>query len=931
MKAYWQYMNEISPDDLYRGLVLGMFTEKLPPLFSMQSFYDYMKKRARSGNLPKPLRTKGVVYDSIRNTGTPRRFGIPEPLSYEILCRLLRSVWPQLKNYFKDRTISHAYKISQIHIRKQSDSDLVFRMTYKSPVKAADHLIPRLRLDKSFFVKADISTCFPSIYTHAITWALITKEVAKQHLAQNIKGYEEKIDDYVRSLRDNETCGILIGPHASNLISEIILTKVDETLYDKGKSVGFEYIRNIDDYECFAKNRRAAECFLAVLKDELSKFNLSINYKKTKIIELPLSKEDTWLQQLRVAQSILPVDRIELRDIAAYLDVLVGIMKTHGNGAVFSYAVKAISNKFLSEEARVYYVKTVLHLAYCYPYLYPYLDEFVFYAFDVETDDVKAMADLMIPHGLEVRNFEEVSYALYFAIKYGFGLERLDLDEIIKTNDCVLLLMAWKYAVERGLKGEEDRLHNLALKLKSQQDYYEFWLFIYEALEANELDARWRSLKRAHISFLANVDAVVPVHTPNHESYPIVWSCRVEDVEGAEDDPVDEIIKAFMRDNSIYAANVLTGQYIKCILGNLIVNSRLRRNVRIHRSGEYYIDKPVFGDSGEAHDPQLLRVILNWMRAKHWIGERRGTKETGGSCFWPKDELLKKFENFNTSRIYRTDENDIVVLKDSDKNIVSPTPESSVKREYEECLTKINALYEQHAFSCRLHGADALNLFTPRLKAVFNDSKWSHGGRLYASATCHGFNYQCIPSDMRRYIRIDGNETVEVDYSCLHPTMLYAQKNLAIDGNAYDFLPDDDKALAKFALLVMLNARRKDSAIGALQKRFNELRAKNGLSHKKLMLRDALVRHSDFEEILNQAAQRHRNIRACFYRGAGIKLQNIESKMALEIVMHFLKKGVPVLPVHDSFVVDRKYRAEIEAYMKIVFAKYNKGFSCKVK
>ncbi len=38
---------------------------------------------------------------------------------------------------------------------------------------------PDLLIGKRYLVKADISTCFPSIYTHSIPWALIGKDDAK--------------------------------------------------------------------------------------------------------------------------------------------------------------------------------------------------------------------------------------------------------------------------------------------------------------------------------------------------------------------------------------------------------------------------------------------------------------------------------------------------------------------------------------------------------------------------------------------------------------------------------------------------------------------------------------------------------------------------------------------------------------------------------
>lgn len=41
-KKYGDFMDEISADDLYKGLLaFGPFSNKIPPVFSSTSFFDY--------------------------------------------------------------------------------------------------------------------------------------------------------------------------------------------------------------------------------------------------------------------------------------------------------------------------------------------------------------------------------------------------------------------------------------------------------------------------------------------------------------------------------------------------------------------------------------------------------------------------------------------------------------------------------------------------------------------------------------------------------------------------------------------------------------------------------------------------------------------------------------------------------------------------
>jgi hypothetical protein len=848
--------------------------------------------------------------------------GVPTPFCYEVLCRYLKQTWPNLKQYFKERTKAQPYKISQIHIRKQKKSPLLFNMSYQDRHGKED-IVSDIRLSARFLVETDISTCFPSIYTHSLEWAITSRDRAKDNLKNCRKEWGGDLDAYVRSLRDGETGGILIGPHASNLIAEIVLTRIDEEL----QQAGYNFIRNIDDYVCYVDSHDKAETFLSELKDALGKYNLSINYKKTTIKELPLSVDDTWKQRLKYALVVLSKDKIEKDSIATFLDMLVDIMKEYKNGAVFSYAVKVLSGRYLAEEARQYYVKFILHLAYCYPYLYQYLDEYLFYAFDVETDSIRGFAEQMLKHGYSVRNFEECSYALFFAIKYNFQLDSFNAKTIIGTQDAILMAIAWQYVSCFGIEEEKKVLHDHALSL-NEKAFEENWILGYEALTANELPGPWKTLKKKKVSFLKRAEEIVPSHTPTYEAFPIVWSCRISD---PTDKSFNDLYKEFINDHPQHVSSTIANEYLQCLLGNLLVDTRMKKNVLIYRSQSHYLDKPPFGRHGEAHDCQILKTILDWLKSKHYIGERVGTRQTGGSCFWPKDVLREKFKHFNLKSLFRIDETPWVVLKDKNKEPVIPVPETSKAREYRQKLGEINAMYDRHRFGCALHGADSIDGFSPRLKAVFNDSRWDHGGRLYASATMVGFNYQCIPSDIRKRIVIDEAPTVEVDYSGMHPHLLYARLGKPLSGNAYDFLPVEDKPLAKFALLVMLNARSKQAAIGALKMRLDELRVASGLSPKKEALRNALLHHSDFEKVVDAAANKHNAIRTSFYRGTGILLQNIESKIALDIVHYFALRDIPVLPVHDSFIIDRKHRAQLSRKMEETFKKHNHGFSCPVK
>ena len=178
-----------------------------------------------------------------------------------------------------------------------------------------------LIIGKKYLVEADISNCFPSIYTHALSWALVGKSTAKKTQRDKTLWYN-KLDFHTRNCTDGETHGILVGPHTSNLLSEIILTKIDSVLTKK-----WEYIRNIDDYSCYVHSYEEAQRFIVDLSKELRFYDLTLNHKKTKITEFPLPSESLWVHEIQMLFALLNKDQLlKYNDLVRYFDCLINLM-----------------------------------------------------------------------------------------------------------------------------------------------------------------------------------------------------------------------------------------------------------------------------------------------------------------------------------------------------------------------------------------------------------------------------------------------------------------------------------------------------------------------------------------------------------------------------------------------------------------------------
>jgi hypothetical protein len=341
MTRYIEYIEDISALELYEGLVgYGLFTSKFPNFLTSEEFLTY----SQNPRFPNQTSERDYVrYSGMRNINVPRPLAIPDPFAYANLCKYISTIWGNITDHFRNKTNTETHKVSRIHIRKFHNKNGLFEMNYKNFYMDGD---PRqdIIINSKYVAHADIANCFPSIYSHSISWALVTKSFAKAN--RNAGLWFNLLDIYTRNVKFGETNGLLIGPHVSNLISEIILTAVDHELVNKG----FKYIRNIDDYTCYAKNHEEAEEFINTLAHELKKYELTLNSKKSKILSLPKADVKNWVTKLNhfnfTNTYTAPGGKqgIRVKELQGFFDFSIELMLEEGGDAsIINYAIQILS------------------------------------------------------------------------------------------------------------------------------------------------------------------------------------------------------------------------------------------------------------------------------------------------------------------------------------------------------------------------------------------------------------------------------------------------------------------------------------------------------------------------------------------------------------------------------------------------------------
>ncbi len=196
-----------------------------------------------------------------------------------------------------------------------------------------------VRIGKQFLLVADVSRFYPSIYTHTIEWAISSKARAKQKLKNRTKKVSigAALDGLVQACQSGQTRGIPIGPAASMLLSELLLTKVDAKLKRRKIIDGFRYS---DDYELTFGDRSQAERALAVLEDSLADFELELNPAKTTIHELPQELDNPGIQELRSFQFR---SKHERSDLMHFFTRAFALHREFPEKAILRYAVSRLS------------------------------------------------------------------------------------------------------------------------------------------------------------------------------------------------------------------------------------------------------------------------------------------------------------------------------------------------------------------------------------------------------------------------------------------------------------------------------------------------------------------------------------------------------------------------------------------------------------
>lgn len=272
----------------------GLYPETLPPCYVSKD-----AKRAFHGLITlldsqkfHEKKTEYVRYNGTKHDGSRRFFGTPNIITYFHISSFIWRNWSKFESN---------YDLSNFSIGKPrlmpENADRAVKVPSLSEL--SKHASENLHF-APFILKADIAQCFPSLYTHSISWGAhgIDQSKADPNKDSLVNTFNA-IDFFVRNGQRGNTRGVLVGPDAYRLIAEFVLSRLDDELSKVVGNLIVGAVRHVDDYYIGLRTEHDAQSVLSHLREVLALYELNLNDQKTKIYSSLEPINDLWAQRLR--------------------------------------------------------------------------------------------------------------------------------------------------------------------------------------------------------------------------------------------------------------------------------------------------------------------------------------------------------------------------------------------------------------------------------------------------------------------------------------------------------------------------------------------------------------------------------------------------------------------------------------------------------
>lgn len=469
---------------VYNLIKTGYFFEEIPSdLFSTIKFSDILNEKkieelrdfAQINKYPTPCSRISIYKNEVER----RLLNLMHIEKYFLLCDKINHLESDIKNKIFSSTFSQS-KITLPFSTGIYNTISTFSKNREERIKYS--------VGYKYLLNIDLSKCYESIYTHAITWALYGKELSKQEYLKKEKNQNyikfDELDFAVRQANNNETKGIPTGSISSRIISELILCEIDEVLKQKYPKIKCK--RFVDDYKFYFHTKEEIEPFIWEFQQILHDFKLNINSKKTKIEEFPYEINFNLRNEFKICKT-----PEELIDRMLFLEV-------NKNKGAIKYGLKVL-NKRLKKSP----IKNQIVISQLLNILstYPHFGNLIFEIFKTREEEISFPEELfnkILQVNIDKKYDGTIIWLLYFMMKFNIDISIENGHKILENKENFSTVVILDYIHKKRLWTEyKDGKEKLRESLQEESIYGEKWLLIYEIVKNDWIKGFKRELNKS--------------------------------------------------------------------------------------------------------------------------------------------------------------------------------------------------------------------------------------------------------------------------------------------------------------------------------------------------------------------------------------------------------------------------------------------------
>lgn len=165
---------------------------------------------------------------------------------------------------------------------------------------------------------------------------------------------------------------------------------------------------------------------------------------------------------------------------------------------------------------------------------------------------------------------------------------------------------------------------------------------------------------------------------------------------------------------------------------------------------------------------------------------------------------------------------------------------------------------------------------------------------------------------------INGETTVELDFKALHPTILFAQVGRKLDFDPYlvPGYPEVPRDMGKRTFLRLMDKTLKGAGRAILDYEQDDQGNFRNREH--------------FRAYVCAMRRQLHPVRHLLGKGCALRLQKIDSDMAIDVIDQCLRAGICVYPVHDSFIVKESEEHSLREFMEFSSVRCV-GLKCEIE